>query len=164
LAGVYLQSKSCKPKNAGYVREIEIPAWKHPTIERIKAKLEHLKDIARERERIEAKLDKVIPSLNIARYSALAIARHGSLSPTPIDVTSIQAFASTLLNAANSFRSFVPLNETIKAVTTVSKIPTDVENTVEALSKIVEKVPEPSKQDAARDFSDCRARTTRKIS
>lgn len=116
------------------------------------AKLNRLKDVARKRAELEGTLGPVIAALGTIRTRLEAVARHAALAVPPVDMTTVTTHIANCQKWEQSLRSVLPLEEAERALKSLSLVPDAVRDNITAFSKAVEALPEPSKQDAARDF------------
>lgn len=118
----------------------------------VEAKLKHFDEVAARRAGVEKKLTPITERLVQFASTLTLVAKYGPLLSPPVDVAALQDHAATLTAGAGQTRKLLPLEDTTAALDSVTAIPADVLPAVGALDKAVAALPEPSKQDAARDF------------
>jgi FPC/CPF motif-containing protein YcgG len=77
---------------------------------------------------------------------------YGPLLDPAIDVTALGDFRKSLSDRRTQLEAFLPLVSTIEAAKGVATIPATVVATINSLDAAVALLPEPTKQDAAREF------------
>lgn len=117
----------------------------------IRSKLERFEEITKMRTDLECRIELIITlvdSLDNATTSVEKLAKVLAIEQVP-DLT---AHRTTLLKHRKALRDFLPLPEAISAIVSVATIPADVTAAIEVIEKAVAIIPEPTQQDAARDF------------
>ena len=118
----------------------------------IETKLKHLEKVASKRIEIENELEILTSSLTEAKQALLAVHRYGALAKPAIDIAAIKQHASNLELCRQHLESFLPIANTISSLNFITTIPVEVSNKIKTISKAVKSIPEPTKQDAAREF------------
>lgn len=80
------------------------------------------------------------------------LARYASLLKPAIESSGIAAHATQLTDCATSVRNLLPISDSITALDSIANIPHQVQITANEVSAAIAHLPEPSQQDAARDF------------
>lgn len=119
--------------------------------QRLAHKLEHYSVVTRQRKELENKLAPIIAGLKAVQTAATSVACYGVLLQPTIDCTAINGYVAELANISTALNNFLPLSETVTALTT-NKIPEQVHTTIGQLESAIVALPEPTQQDAARDF------------
>lgn len=115
-------------------------------------KLEHFEAAAAVRKEVEQKLAPIISSLEATHAAAITVARYGALLQPALDSGSLNTYAANLAHLYGSLRKFLPIAETTEALAKASVIPSDVTTVLTSIEAAINALPEPSQQDAARDF------------
>lgn len=128
-------------------------AWDIAALKKhVTEKLARLKEVVAKRKEIEGKLKPLAAALRDIRPLADAVLKHAGLLRPPIPCESVSAFASACSHQAESLARFLPLSETILAADDFSLFTDGLSTALENLSKAANGLPEPTKQDAARDW------------
>jgi len=118
----------------------------------VSQKIEHLGIIKQKKEAIEKNIEPLATTLETLASSLATTSKYGSMLPKTVDVGVLKTLETTLSKSAKQLRKFLPLSETIKVLENDIGNCKAVEPVVEELEKAVKAVPEPSQQDAARDY------------
>lgn len=81
-----------------------------------------------------------------------AIARYGPLLKPAVAVKDVTEHAARLMGYAKSLRTLLPLADSVAALDSFSNMPPQVQQVVNEITAAIAVLPEPSQQDAARDF------------
>lgn len=120
-------------------------------MEHVSTKLDHLSAVAKKRLALEALLTPILEAV-LATGTALAnVIAHAKLFSPPIEVTILEEFKVALLARYQQLQKVLPLEETLTVIGALPQTP-DIGPLLKILSTSIEAIPEPSKQDAARDF------------
>ena len=117
----------------------------------LRGKLSHLADIAARRRAIQ---ERLIPVLELIREAGTAIAATITDSQgftPPLDVQSLGDFKQVLLGRYRQLEAFLPIEDTVAVLGVAGSVP-DLDAVIGTVSTAVAALPEPSVQDAARDF------------
>jgi recombinational DNA repair ATPase RecF len=117
----------------------------------IQSKLTRLADISRQRADAERKLKPLTAGLVKVRDGVDAALKIGALASPPFDVEPLRDFRKGVEAAIKSLEALLPLTESIA---TLQSFPTASARAQESLANVerfVASIPEPNKQDAARD-------------
>lgn len=117
----------------------------------LRGKLSHLADIAARRRAIQ---ERMIPVLELIREAGTAIAATITDSQgftPPLDVQSLGDFKQVLLGRYRQLEAFLPIEDTVAVLGVAGSVP-DLDAVIGTVSTAVAALPEPSVQDAARDF------------
>jgi hypothetical protein len=115
-------------------------------------KLQHLDTISRRRADTEKIIEPIIVTLNSLRDALAALARYGALVGPPVDIKSLQNFRLVLARRVKALDDFLPLSTSISTLQDLATIPSDVLDVVATIDAAVAAIPEPTEQDAARDY------------
>jgi hypothetical protein len=115
-------------------------------------KLEHYSSVANQRKELEEKLLPIIAKLEGVRTSGASIARYGVLLQPAIDCGAINGYVADLVHISTALKNFLPLGATGNALASTRDVAEQVHGIVGALEAAITTLPEPTQQDAARDF------------
>jgi hypothetical protein len=115
-------------------------------------KLDHYEEVSLRRREAEGRLSPVVDELESARTAVLGVTGLGALLLPAIDTTSLATFAADIGHIISALRQFIPLNAAEGGLLNASKVPRDAAKCLDALEIAVTALPDPSQQDAARDF------------
>jgi hypothetical protein len=115
------------------------------------AKLEQFSQAAAKRTALEAQLALIAGDMIRLRGAIASVCALGASLKQPIDVTLLASTEEGLAKRIASLQQLLPLEETAAALASAHEIP-DISQAVTAITEAVAAIPEPSKQDAARDF------------
>jgi recombinational DNA repair ATPase RecF len=114
-------------------------------------KLAHLEAVAMRRTALEDKIKPILDALHAAGTALSTMIGHaGQLSPK-VDVKSLEDVRDTLRARYQQLNKLLPLDDTRSVLATASAIP-NMETALAALDAAIAAIPEPTSQDAARDF------------
>lgn len=114
-------------------------------------KLKQLEEIAARRKMLEAQIAPVMDVIHAVGTSLAAMIGCGAQLKPVIDVTSLKEFKGALLGRYQQLQKFLPLDETHSVLQVCNTSP-DLTMVIDALAAGIAAVPEPSAQDAAREF------------
>ncbi|MFT3989000.1 AAA family ATPase [Aestuariivirga sp.] len=114
-------------------------------------KLEHLEDISKRRAALEDELKPILDALHAAGTALNTMIDHGGMFSPKIDITGLAEFRTVLRGQYQQLKKFLPLDDTRAVLAAAHKVP-DIEPSLAALAAAIAAIPEPTKQDAARDF------------
>lgn len=120
--------------------------------QRLAHKLEHYSAVSKQRKKLENKLTPIIAELEAVRTAATSVTRYGVLLSPAVDCTSIGSYVAELKHISAALNNLLPFSATSDALTATSKIPEQVHATITQLESSIAALPEPTQQDAARDF------------
>jgi hypothetical protein len=115
-------------------------------------KLEHYAAATKQRKQLEQKLLPIINELESLKAIAASVARYGVQLQPAVDCGPMNEYVAELAHLSKALRNFLPLSITSDALAVVSNIPEQVHATVTVLDAALAALPEPTQQDAARDF------------
>lgn len=114
-------------------------------------KLKHLSEVTAKREALEAQLALIIDRLVAVRGSISAVRVLGALLKEPVDVSCLESAEKTITAQIAQLQKLLPLEDTASVIESVRELP-NISEAVAAITGGVAAIPEPSKQEAARDF------------
>jgi recombinational DNA repair ATPase RecF len=115
-------------------------------------KLEHFSAVAKQRKAAEEKLRPILATLESLQAALVSVARVGGLLSPQIDSAEISNYGAHLAQARDQVRRILPLDATVDTLSGVTAIPAAAVTVLDQLEAAVSALPEPSQQDAARDF------------
>jgi hypothetical protein len=120
--------------------------------EHIAEKLKHFEAVAKKRAAFESELAPYIAILLELGYVLKSIETYGSLFNPAVNVAALEKYRSSIGVKYKGIQEFLPLPATISHLQSFTEVPEDVVAAILALNLAVGAIPEPSEQDAARDY------------
>ncbi len=114
-------------------------------------KLAHLEDVSKRRGALEAELKPILDALHATGTALNTMIDHASLFSPKIDATALTEFRTVLRGRYQQLQKLLPLDDTRAILSAAHGVP-DFEPSLAALAAAITAIPEPTKQDAARDF------------
>lgn len=114
-------------------------------------KLAHLEDVSKRRAALEAELKPVLDTLHAAGTALNTMIDHAGMFSAKIDATALTEFRTVLRGRYLQLQKLLPLDDTRAVLSAAHSIP-DMEPSLAALAAAIAAIPEPTKQDSARDF------------
>ena len=118
----------------------------------VTTKLKHLGEVAARRKAVEDGLAPVADGIEKLAASLSLISRYGPLLNPKADTKSISDFAARLVQHVGQIRKLLPLDLTETSLDALATVPTEVMASLKDLTTKVTALPEPSQQEAARQF------------
>jgi recombinational DNA repair ATPase RecF len=118
----------------------------------INDKLKHFDEIAKKRTEAEEQLQGLKDILAELEGAVSNVERYGKLATPPIDVSPLAAFISAIASNRKQLEDFLPLSATISVLNDLPTVPARVMETITQIEKNVSAIPEPTLQDATRDY------------
>lgn len=118
----------------------------------INKKLEQFKEVSKKRNEIEKLLKPLVNNLIELRETLATVGRYGPLLKPPIETKALQEFIVNLNGRCKVINAFVPIADTIATLQELHVIPKEVDGVVEKIEAAVGAIPDPTKQDAAREY------------
>lgn len=115
------------------------------------AKLDHLAAVTKKRTTLEAEIKPLLDTLHTAGTALATIISYAPQFSPPIDAKAFSDFKATLLGRYQQLQKLLPLDDT-RAVLIAAHNTPDLSATYEALAAAINTIPEPTTQDAAREF------------
>lgn len=119
---------------------------------KLHAKLDSLKEFSRQRKVIERKIGPLTATLARVHAALETLARHAALATPPLSVTAATDFAASCQASSTQLNALLPLPDTLAVLGRVAAEPSDVRPALAALEPVVAALPEPGKQESARDY------------
>jgi recombinational DNA repair ATPase RecF len=117
----------------------------------VDVKLVHLAEIATKRRTLDEQLAPILNDIHAAGSALAVVIAHGPHFTPVLGMTELAAFKATLLGRYGQLGKVLPMSDTIAMLPIVHQVP-DLSVTISAVAAAVAAIPEPSKQDAAREF------------
>lgn len=116
------------------------------------AKLKYLGEVAARRKVVEVGLEPIADQLEKLVASLNMVAKYGLLLNPPTDTKAISTYSSDLLRHAGQLRRLLPLGSTEATLGAIMITPMEAIAVLKDLTAKVSALPEPSQQEAARQF------------
>jgi hypothetical protein len=117
----------------------------------IAAKLEGYQAATKKRAEVETLCAKVVDVFETLRSALQPLLAHGPLLSPAITVEALKQLRENLGKRVGEIEDFLPLDKTLKALAPVDVAP-DFDASLQALEAAVAALPEPSAEEAAKDF------------
>ena len=117
----------------------------------IEAKLKHFDAVAAKRVAFELKIKPLLDGLVTAGSGLATIIAHCGTFAPPVDAADLVALKTVLAGRYSQLKKVLPLGDTATILLAMSKV-ADVATALATFEARVTAIPEPTKQDAARDF------------
>ncbi len=117
----------------------------------IQAKLGYLAAVAAQRKALDALVQPILGRIQAAGAAVATLITHAQTLSPAVDAVELTGFKARLLRQYQALQKLLPLDEAIAALSQAHD-PETVAGPMAALAAAVAALPEPSKQDAARDF------------
>ncbi|MDE1150288.1 MAG: AAA family ATPase [Azospirillaceae bacterium] len=114
-------------------------------------KLTHLEDVSKRRAALEAELKPILDALHATGTALNTMIDHAGMFSPKIDVTAFTEFRTVLRGRYQQLQKLLPLDDTRAVLSATHRVP-DMELSLATLAAAIAAIPEPTKQDAARDF------------
>ena len=114
-------------------------------------KLSHLEQVSKRRAALETALKPILDSLHAAGSSLTTMIDLAGQFTPKVDVQALIEYRATLRGRYQQLQKLLPLEDTLAVLAAVSAVP-DVSTVVTAFEGAIAAIPEPTKQDSARDF------------
>ena len=120
--------------------------------ERVNGKLARLAALTAERTALEATLGSLMDAMHAAGSALTTVIDHAGLLSPPVATPGMVQFRASLRASYSQLKKLLPLVDTAAVLPTVSHVPGRVDAEITAVADIVARIPEPTQQEAARDF------------
>lgn len=117
----------------------------------VAGKLAHLEDVGKRRAAIETELKPILDTVHAAGTALNTMIEQSGLFSPKIDAIALVDFKLVLRARYQQLQKLLPLDDTCAVLTIAHSVP-DLEPSLTALATAIAAIPEPTKQDAARDF------------
>ncbi|MFN0116763.1 MAG: AAA family ATPase [Elusimicrobiota bacterium] len=118
----------------------------------IQSKISHLEGISLQRKTIAAKIFPLCELLRDINNGLEPLIRYGNLAAPMVATPELQKYRTCCKSMINSLESMIPLATTLSILSTLAEVPSAVLDEVDKLEKAVAALPEPNKQDEAREW------------
>jgi recombinational DNA repair ATPase RecF len=118
----------------------------------IQAKINHLKEVSEKRTAAETKIAPLIATLRKVQSAINTVVGYASLSTPPLAMKAAREYSAHCGIVIERLTALLPLAETITVLTSVPTIPQTILDAIKELEQTVAALPEPTKQDAAREW------------
>jgi len=118
----------------------------------VQTKLDHLKEVSGRRIAAETKIAPLIAALRKAQAAINTVVGYAALAAPPVAIEAARDYSAHCGTAVERLAALLPLAETITVLTKIPIVPQAVLDAIGALEKTVAALPEPTKQDAAREW------------
>jgi len=118
----------------------------------IQAKIDHLKEVSRKRRAAETKIAPLITTLRKVQAAINTVVGYAALATPPLALKAAHEYGVQCGTAIERLNALLPLAETIKVLANVPIIPQTILDDIRELEQVVAALPEPTKQDAAREW------------
>jgi recombinational DNA repair ATPase RecF len=117
----------------------------------INEKLKHFEEVTKKRVIVEKQLEPVKTLLRQFQDTLSTIHKYGALANIT-SIQKIQTFISSLGLKRQQLESFLPIEKSIATLQNITVIPKELLSALTDVEKYVAAIPDPTKQDAARDY------------
>lgn len=114
-------------------------------------KLAHLADVSKRRAALEAELKPILDALHAVGTALNTMIDHAGMFSPKIDAIALTEFRTLLRGRYQQLQKLLPLDDTRAVLSAAHSVP-ELEPSLVALAAAIAAIPEPTKQDAARDF------------
>jgi hypothetical protein len=118
----------------------------------VQTKIDHLKEISRRRIAAEKKIAPLIEALRKVQAAIKTVVGYAALATPPVAIEAARDYGTDCGTEIDRLSILLPLAETITALTKVPVVPQVVLDNIGAVERVVAALPEPTKQDAAREW------------
>jgi predicted ATPase len=118
----------------------------------IQAKIDHLEEISRMRRITENKIAPLTTVLRKVQVAMNTLVGYAALASPPVVIEEARTYGANCGTGVERLTAFLPLAETITALTNVPLVPKGALDAIDRFDKAVSALPDPTKQDAARDW------------
>ena len=114
-------------------------------------KLSHLEDVSKRRAALETELKPILDQMHTAGSALTTMIDHAALFSPKIEVTALDEFRTVLRGRYQQVQKLLPLSDTRDVLAAATAVP-DLQSDLDTLQTAIAAIPEPTKQDAAREF------------
>lgn len=118
----------------------------------VQAKIDRLKEVSRKRTAAETKIAPLIAVLLKVQVAIDTLVRYAALATPPLAMQTASDYGAYCKSAGDRLVSVLPLVGTIKVLSNVPSVPQGAVDAIGDFEKMVAVLPEPTKQDAAREW------------
>ena len=117
----------------------------------VSEKLKHLEEVTAKRKALEVQINPLMDVIHEVGNALATVTGYGTQLNPPIEVTPLNDFKAVLAGRYGQLQKLLPLDDT-RAVLLAAHYAPDLTTIIAALEAGIAAIPEPTKQDAARDF------------
>jgi len=117
----------------------------------MQVKIDHLEEVSRKRLAVATKIAPLIAALQKVQTAINILVGYTTPTP-PVAIEVARDYSVSCGTAVEQLIALLPLADTITVVTNVPIVPQAVLDTIDELDKVVSALPEPTEQDAAREW------------
>jgi recombinational DNA repair ATPase RecF len=117
----------------------------------VNGKLAHIAEVTAKRKTLDEQIAPILNDIHAAGSALATIIAYGPQFTPPVATNELATFKATLLGRYGQLNKVLPLQDTIAILPTVHQV-SDLAAGMAAVETAVAAIPEPSKQDAAREF------------
>lgn len=114
-------------------------------------KLAHLDNVNKQRGMLEAEIKPILDQFHATGTSLKTIIEYADQFNPKVPVQPLIEFKSVLLGRYKQLQALLPIKDTISTLAVAHTVP-DLKQSLDAINSAIAAIPEPTKQDAARDF------------
>jgi len=118
----------------------------------VQTKIDHLKEVSRRRIAVETKISPLIAGLRKVQAAINTVAGYAPFATPPVAIEAARDYSTNCGTVVEKLAALLPLTETITVLPKVPIVPQAVLYAIGELEKAVAALPEPTKQDAAREW------------
>jgi AAA domain len=118
----------------------------------LKKKLDNFEAVSAKRTAVEKELEPYCDTLRKILSEVRAVKEYGTLLKPVIETKSFDTFTTAIQTKLNKIKAFLPISELMESLSTYGEVPKEVDQLVASIETAVKAIPEPSQQDAARDY------------
>lgn len=118
----------------------------------LKRKLEKFEAVSVKRKALVKEIEPYCDLITNVLNGIRAVKEYAKLLKPPIDTTQLDLFSQSLQTKLTKLKAFIPLDDLIDSLKTFGTVPEPVKELIQTIETAIKAIPEPSKQDAARDY------------
>lgn len=118
----------------------------------VQAKIDQLEEVSLKRKQAEKKLVPLIEILGKVQARIKTLVGYAALATPPINVEAARGYGADCEKGVESLTALLPILGTITVLNNLPILPQSVTETISELDKVVAALPEPTKQDVAREL------------
>lgn len=127
------------------------PFEPEPFRKHIAQKLNHFDEVCKRRNELESKLKPIIDIIYTTDSAIGSLVAYADQFAPKVDAAELVRFKTNLTIFYQQLKKWLPLKDTCAVLNAVQHVP-DLTGALDNFAKAIGAIPEPSKQDAARDF------------
>lgn len=118
----------------------------------VQEKMAALAKVTQQRKEVQTALVPVVACLQRVQASISTLGTHAALASPPLDLQAAYDYAQQCATAAERLQAFLPISEAVAALAVPRVLPQGALDAIAVLAAKVTALPEPTKQDAAREW------------